>query len=72
MIWIFIQAIPTLDGVVLAIGIGALAVGIIPMIVFWRKGAAYYSRRPLELPDELAAATAADPVIEAEKDGELR
>ncbi len=72
MIWIFIQAIPTLDGVVLAIGIGALAVGIIPMIIFWRKGAAYYSRRPLELPDELAAATAADPVIEAEKDGELR
>jgi amino acid transporter len=72
MAWIFAESIPGMTAVVLWIGIGALAIGIVPMIVFWNKGAAYYKRRPLELPGELEAAAATDPVLEAEKDGELR
>ena len=53
MVWIFIAAIPSSTPVVIAIGIGALVIGVIPVIVFWRKGKAYYGRRPLELPEEL-------------------
>ena len=55
MVWIFFVSIPSLDAVVIWIGLGALAIGVVPMILFWRKGRAYFSRRPLELPDELDA-----------------
>ncbi|WP_308116538.1 hypothetical protein [Leifsonia poae] len=55
MVWIFVVSIPSLDTIVVVIGIGALALGIVPMILFWKKGKAYFSRRPLELPDELDA-----------------
>jgi amino acid transporter len=53
MVWIFCVSLPTLEPVVIGIGIGALALGIIPLALFWKKGAAYFQRRPLELPDEL-------------------
>ena len=53
MVWIFIAAIPTSTPTVIAIGIGALVIGFVPVLIFWRKGRAYYGRRPLELPDEL-------------------
>lgn len=53
MVFIFITAIPASTPIVIAIGIGALAIGVIPMIIFWRKGKVYYGRRPLELPEEL-------------------
>ena len=55
MVWIFIVSIPSLDTVVIVIGLGALALGIVPMIIYWRKGASYFHRRPLELPSELDA-----------------
>ena len=64
MVWIFFVSIPTLSVTVLAIGLGALALGIVPIIVFWKKGAGYFKRRPLELPDELTGAT---PVVTAER-----
>ena len=53
MVFIFIAAIPNSAPIVIAIGIGALVIGIIPIIIFWRKGKAYYGRRPLELPEDL-------------------
>ncbi|WP_198668828.1 APC family permease [Homoserinimonas sp. OAct 916] len=57
MVWIFIVSIPTLGLVVDLIGLGALALGIIPLILFWKKGNAYFQdRRPLALPDELTGA----------------
>ncbi|MGO4103270.1 APC family permease [Leifsonia sp. YAF41] len=55
MVWIFFVSIPSLDTIVIVIGLGALALGIVPMIIYWRKGAAYFRRRPLELPSELDA-----------------
>ena len=39
--------------IVIVIGLGALVIGVIPVIVFYRKGKAYYGRRPLELPEDL-------------------
>lgn len=53
MIWVFIASIPASTTVVLVIGIGSLAIGIVPVVVYWRKGAGYFRRRPLELPTEL-------------------
>jgi amino acid transporter len=57
--WIFVEAIPSSTPIVIYIGIGALVVGIIPILIFWRKGKAYYGRRPLELPDELVTSQVA-------------
>jgi amino acid transporter len=53
MVWIFFVSIPSLPTIVLIIGIGTLAIGIVPILIFWKKGAGYFKRRPLELPDEL-------------------
>ena len=54
--------------IVIAIGIGALVIGVIPVIVFYRKGKAYYGRRPLELPEDLMTSQIAintnDPRVE--------
>jgi amino acid transporter len=61
MAWIFAVSIPSLPTIVIVIGLGALALGIVPIIVFWRKGRGYFSRRPLELPEEF---TGSIPVVE--------
>ncbi|HEY2642296.1 MAG TPA: APC family permease, partial [Galbitalea sp.] len=55
MVFLFVEAIPADSGdpLVIWIGFGALAIGFIPIALFWRKGRRYYGRRPLELPDEL-------------------
>jgi len=54
--------------IVIVIGIGALVIGFIPVIVFYRKGKAYYGRRPLELPEDLMTSQIAintnDPRVE--------
>ncbi|MEO6822567.1 MAG: APC family permease [Candidatus Nanopelagicales bacterium] len=52
MVWIFIESIPNLSPVVDVIGLGALIVGVVPMVIYWRKGAAYFQRKPMELPSE--------------------
>jgi amino acid transporter len=48
MLWIFAESIPTLDTTAKVVGLGALAVGIVPMIWFWTKGAAYYRTPALQ------------------------
>ena len=53
MVFIFVEAIFTSEPIVIIIGFGALVIGIIPLVLFWRKARSYYGRRPLELPDEL-------------------
>lgn len=64
MVWIFFVSIPTLGPLVDIIGVGALAVGIVPLVLFWKKGSAYYKRRPLELPEDLGGdASRADATV---------
>ncbi|GAA1441399.1 APC family permease [Leifsonia poae] len=55
MAWIFIASIPSNDAIVNILGIGLIVLGIIPMLIFFRKARGYYTRRPLELPEELDA-----------------
>jgi amino acid transporter len=59
MFWIFVEALPTLDTSTKVVGIGALALGLIPMAWFWFKGVAYYKTRPLETFAELETASPA-------------
>jgi amino acid transporter len=48
MFWIFAEAVPTLDGTALGVGLGALAIGVVPMVWYWVKKVPYYRTRPLE------------------------
>jgi amino acid transporter len=56
MFWVFVEAVPTLDGTALGVGLGALAVGLLPLGWYWAKRVPYYRTRPLE------AFTDADPL----------
>jgi amino acid transporter len=47
--WIFVVSIPDLGPVVVGIGLGTLALGLIPMFIYWRKGSPYFTRRPLNV-----------------------
>ncbi|HTJ71416.1 MAG TPA: APC family permease [Actinospica sp.] len=49
MVWVFFQALPTLDTETKVIGLGALAIGIIPLVWFWRSGSSYYRTERLEV-----------------------
>ena len=47
MFWIFAESLSELDTAAIAIGIGGLAVGLVPMLWYWRQGSDYY--RPARL-----------------------
>ncbi|MEU9896471.1 APC family permease [Streptomyces phaeochromogenes] len=47
MFWIFIESLSDLSNASIAIGIGGLAVGLVPMLWYWRQGSDYY--RPADL-----------------------
>ncbi|MGW0393278.1 APC family permease [Streptomyces sp. NPDC003042] len=48
MVWIFAMSIPELTGSALAIGLGALALGVVPMLLSWWRGVSYFRPRPLD------------------------
>ncbi|MFG3496196.1 APC family permease [Streptomyces sp. NPDC047928] len=58
MFWIFFESLGELSGTSVAIGLGGLGVGVVPMIWYWRKGSSYY--RPARL-DAARVLAAADP-----------
>ncbi|MFE7934982.1 APC family permease [Streptomyces sp. NPDC057456] len=47
MFWIFVESLGELNPAAVAIGIGGLAVGLVPMLWYWRQGSDYY--RPARL-----------------------
>ncbi|QOV40675.1 APC family permease [Streptomyces ferrugineus] len=47
MFWIFVESLGELSGSAIAIGIGGLAAGLVPMLWYWRRGSDYY--RPAKL-----------------------
>ena len=53
MVWIFVESIPSLGRTVDLIGLGTLAIGLIPMAIYWAKGSPYFTRRPLELEEDM-------------------
>ncbi|MEV7978624.1 APC family permease [Streptomyces sp. NPDC086519] len=56
MFWIFAESLGELSTAAISIGIGGLAVGLVPMLWYWRQGSDYY--RPAKL--DAARAVAAD------------
>ena len=50
--YVFVKVIPTLNGTTLAVGLGAMALGFIPMTYYWLKGSEYF-KMPSKL-DRLA------------------
>jgi amino acid transporter len=58
MLYIFFASIfsPDTEVVVKVIGLGLIVVGVIPLAIFYPKAkAVYFSRRPLEVPDDFSA-----------------
>ncbi|MEU9450144.1 APC family permease [Streptomyces sp. NPDC048277] len=47
MFWIFVESLSQLSGAAIAIGVGGLAVGLLPMLWYWKQGSDYY--RPAKL-----------------------
>ncbi|MEV0966669.1 APC family permease [Streptomyces sp. NPDC049910] len=47
MFWIFFESLGELSTASIAIGLGGLAAGVVPMVWYWRQGSAYY--RPAAL-----------------------
>ncbi|MGW2958597.1 APC family permease [Streptomyces sp. NPDC001220] len=47
MFWIFVESLSELSGAAIVIGVGGLAVGLIPMLWYWKQGSDYY--RPAKL-----------------------
>ncbi|MFJ8487225.1 APC family permease [Streptomyces sp. NPDC094038] len=47
MFWIFVESLGELSTAAITIGIGGLAVGLVPMLWYWRQGSDYY--RPAKL-----------------------
>ncbi|MEV1084176.1 APC family permease [Streptomyces sp. NPDC050211] len=48
MFWIFIESLGELSTPAIVIGIGGLAVGLIPMLWYWRQGSDYYHPAKLD------------------------
>jgi amino acid transporter len=61
MVVMFVKTIPTLNATTLAVGLGALGLGFIPMIIFWVRGAPYFRMpRPEERDIDYEPAALAD------------
>jgi amino acid transporter len=61
MFWVFVESLPELDGTTKAVGLGALALGLIPMGWYWARGVDYYRSTPLETFEELEQASPVEP-----------
>ncbi|MFI8517562.1 APC family permease [Streptomyces sp. NPDC085481] len=56
MLWAFVESLGELSPAALAIGLGGLALGLVPMLVYWKKGSSYYRPARLDAARALAAA----------------
>jgi amino acid transporter len=61
MFWVFVESLPELDTTTKTVGLGALALGLIPLGWYWSRGVAYYRTRPLETFEELEEASPVEP-----------
>ncbi|MGW2823573.1 APC family permease [Streptomyces sp. NPDC001443] len=55
MFWTFVESLGELSAAAVAIGVGGLAVGLVPMFWYWRQGSDYY--RPARLDASRTVAT---------------
>ncbi|MET8586823.1 APC family permease [Streptomyces collinus] len=55
MFWMLVESLGELSGAAIAIGVGGLAVGLIPMFWYWRQGSGYYRPAKLDATRTVAA-----------------
>ncbi|MFD3661568.1 APC family permease [Streptomyces sp. NPDC058659] len=55
MLWCFVESLGELSTTALTIGLGGLLVGVVPLLVYWRKGSDYYRPARLDAVRALAA-----------------
>ncbi|MFF3323398.1 APC family permease [Streptomyces sp. NPDC002889] len=58
MLWIFVESLGELSGAAIAIGVGGLATGLVPLVRYWHRGSLYY--RPAARLDATHAVTSQD------------
>ncbi|MFJ6730075.1 MULTISPECIES: APC family permease [unclassified Streptomyces] len=63
MFWIFVESLGELSPASIAIGLGGLAAGLVPMLWYWRKGSDYY--RPARLDASLTVTADSVPQVPA-------
>ncbi|MEU6483461.1 APC family permease [Streptomyces sp. NPDC046887] len=56
MLWVFFESLGALPTASVAIGLGGLLAGVVPMAWYWRRGSPYYRPAPLDAARALAAA----------------
>ncbi|MEU9995474.1 APC family permease [Streptomyces sp. NPDC050848] len=56
MLWAFVESLGELSMTARIVGLGGLLVGVVPMLVYWRRGSAYYRPARLDAARALAAA----------------
>ncbi|MFC8508582.1 APC family permease [Streptomyces sp. NPDC057411] len=56
MLWAFVESLGALSTTSLVIGLGGLALGLVPMLVYWKRGSSYYRPARLDAVRALAAA----------------
>ncbi|MBD0708979.1 APC family permease [Streptomyces sp. CBMA291] len=69
LLWAFVQSLGALSTTALTIGLGGLLLGVVPMLVYWRKGSGYYRPARLDAAAVLAAADASVPACRPRTDG---
>lgn len=55
MFWVFFESLGELSPAAVTIGVGGLAVGLIPMLWYWRQGSDYYRPARLDAADTVEA-----------------
>ncbi|MFD5419823.1 APC family permease [Streptomyces sp. NPDC127069] len=68
--WIFVMSLPELTGTAVAIGLGALGLGLVPMFAAWLRDLPYFSPRPLD-PAQEAVAGESHGAVRGRRDGVL-
>ncbi|MGV9273118.1 APC family permease [Streptomyces griseosporeus] len=59
MFWVFVESLGELSAAAVVIGLGGLALGVVPMLRYWRQGSEYY--RPARLDASRTVRTEYDP-----------
>ncbi|MFI9832230.1 APC family permease [Streptomyces sp. NPDC051913] len=66
MFWIFVESLSELSAAAITIGIGGLAVGVLPMLWYWRQGSDYYRPAKLDATHTVEADYVPDGVVVAQ------
>ncbi|RSS54037.1 APC family permease [Streptomyces sp. WAC01280] len=69
MLWCFVESLGELSTTALTIGLGGLLIGVVPLLVYWRKGSDYYRPARLDAVRALAATEDSGPATPRARTG---